>query len=405
MSQLPQDPASGAARSDRSICELLAGLGFRVRCLGTTATEHKRPEPALDYLRGMGIKPRVETSDASDARPILRFERRGIDYTLLDTGDHDVLSWMPRHDARFNALLAGIVEAERPDITLLFGGLPQERHRRWMLREAGSIIVFSVRNWGYLNPRAFEDIDAVITPSRFVSDRYRAAIGLDSTPLPLPIVEADVVARQREPTFVTFINPTAEKGAAVVARVAEEICTRRDDIHFMVIEARQTAGNIVRFGRHGGFDLRRHNRIMASPGTTSPAAIYAATKVLLVPSVWEEPAGRVGAEAMVNGVPAVVSDRGGLAETCRGGGFVIPLPKWLTPISRAPISAEEARPWVETIERLFDDPAEYARACQRAFEAGRSYREPIVAARYAKFFENVRRRDTPLIPRGGTISA
>jgi len=37
--QMPQDPASGAARSMRTICEMLAGSGWTVRVLATTATE------------------------------------------------------------------------------------------------------------------------------------------------------------------------------------------------------------------------------------------------------------------------------------------------------------------------------------------------------------------------------
>jgi len=65
---------------------------------------------------------------------------------------------------------------------------------------------------------------------------------------------------------------------------------------------------------------------MIAAAVSKPRDIFENTRVLLVPSVWEEPSGRVVAEALVNGVPPApppVSDRGGLAESRNGAGFVL----------------------------------------------------------------------------------
>ena len=51
---------------------------------------------------------------------------------------------------------------------------------------------------------------------------------------------------------------------------------------------------------------------MAAPATPAPADYFALTRLLLVPSVWAEPFGRVAAEAMINAIPPLVSDRGSL---------------------------------------------------------------------------------------------
>ncbi|MBL8746972.1 MAG: glycosyltransferase [Phycisphaerae bacterium] len=397
MSQLPHDPASGAPRSDRTVCEFLARAGFRVRCLATTATEQQQPGSALDILARSAVTPDTLTgADALGPRAVHRFTQRGIDYTLLDTARHGVESWMTEHNTQFNALLEQLIRHEMPDITYLYGGLPEERERRKRLRDAGSVIVFTIHNWGYLHPDAFEDIDHVLTPSRFVADRYRDAIGLETTVAPIPLIEADIVPDRRRPTFVTFINPSHDKGVSLVARVAEDICSRRSDIPFMIINARQTAANLVRAGAAGGYDLRRFRQIVYSEGVSSPSHIYAVTRILLVPSVWDEPAGRVTAEAMLCGIPALVADRGGVYETSRGAAYRLPLPDHLQRGSTRPVTSIEARPWVEVIERLFDDPREYADASARATAAGEHYREPTLLRWYADFFTRAARRDTPL---------
>jgi glycosyltransferase involved in cell wall biosynthesis len=66
---------------------------------------------------------------------------------------------------------------------------------------------------------------------------------------------------------------------------------------------------------------------------------YAASKLVVVPSRWEEPFGRVPAEAMVSGIPCVVSDRGGLPEVVGDTGETVSdiesVEAWLAAIDRA----------------------------------------------------------------------
>lgn len=399
MSQSPFDPASGAARSDRTVGEMLARAGFRVRCLATTATEQRRPEPFRRLMELEGITPNVLDGPRSPVgRTIYRFEHRGVDYTMLDTGSHDMFSWLSEHNDAYDALFDAMRHEVPPDIGFMYGGYPEERARRRRLRDSGASIVFTLHNLNYLDARAFDDIDEVIVPSTFVGARYRSVLGIRSTVMPVPLMESDVLAREHRPTFVTFVNPTPEKGVMLVARVAEEICRKRRDIPFMIVSARQTAAALVHAGLACGFDLRRHTQIVSSPGVAKPAIIYTATKILLVPSVCEETAGRVTAEAMLNGIPAIVSDRGGCAETSFGAAFVEPLPEALLADSSVPVSAEDARRWIDRIERLWDNPVEYAAAAARCAEAGSRYRESELIRRYADFFLSVRRREEHLIP-------
>jgi hypothetical protein len=88
----------------------------------------------------------------------------------------------------------------------------------------------------------------------------------------------------------------------------------------------------------------------------------------------------------VNGVPPLVSDRGGLAESCNGAGFVLPLPADLTGATRRPVPAAAVEPWIDVIVKIaFDEPF-YQAAVERTRDAARMYAREELAPRYADFF-------------------
>jgi len=136
----------------------------------------------------------------------------------------------------------------------------------------------------------------------------------------------------------------------------------------------------------GGFDLRRHEGIMIAGAVPKPRDIFTNTRALLVPSAWEEPSGRVVAEALVNGVPPLVSDRGGLAESCNGAGFVLPLPSDLTGDTSRPVSAEAVEPWIDVISQIAFDEAFYQDAVEKTKLAARMYAREELAPKYVDFF-------------------
>jgi glycosyltransferase involved in cell wall biosynthesis len=389
LGQLPQDPASGAARSMNTICQMLAAGGAEVHALATMATEQGLAGDPLDLLRRDGSLDAATAGESIRAGAALRFKKKGVAYTLLHVGNCQPWDWDIDFGQQFDELYLRELSDFKPDIIFTFGGTPFDRRRRRLARDKGSAVVFGLRNLQYLLPGSFDDVDAILTGSEFVTRRYQEVLGLASTPLPLPMDWDQVLAPQREAVFFTFINPTIEKGAMFFARFAEELSVHRPDIPLLVVESRGAAGRLVEAGRKGGFDLERHQNIMMSPGTTHPWEIYATTRVLLAPSVWEEPAGRVAVEAMINGIPPIVSDRGGLPEVCRGGGFVLPLPTDLTTQTTTPVSAAAVKPWIELAIRLADDEAFYADASAAATAAAQEYRPERVAARYQEFFKNV----------------
>lgn len=385
--QLPQDPGSGAARSLHTICEMLADSGFAIRVLATTASELAQWQDAAEYLRAQGLH--VTKTRTAGSRPELVFQQRGISYRLLDTARSPVFGWSKLYGRQFDLMFDDELKRFAPDILFTYGGTPEDLRRRRKARRCGVKVVFGLRNLGYLAPGSLDEVDAILAASRFLADKYRDALGVESTTLPPPMDMEDVLAEDREPIFVTMINPSMEKGVMVFARIAEEVSRRRPTVALMVIESRGSAGMLAAAALAGGFDLRRHQNILVSAAVPKPQDIYAGTRVLLVPSVVEDAAARVVAEALVNGIPPIVSGRGGLAEVASGGGFVLPIPAEVTMDTRTPPDATVVEPWVELILRLTDDHAFYEESSARALQAGRIYRRESLAPRYVEFFERV----------------
>jgi glycosyltransferase involved in cell wall biosynthesis len=388
--QLPQDPASGAARSTRTICEMLAAGGFEVRAVATTATERSQQSSAVPFLTGMGIAAAVQRDFKARARPELTFAHRNVRYRLLDVGPRDMHSWQKLHGRQFDLMFDDELHSFHPDILLCYGGLPGDIARYQRARRQGVRIVLALHNEGYLaSADFFRNIDAVLTPSLYLTNVYRTAVNVESTFLPIPLDLEDVVATSRDPIFTTMINPSPEKGLMFVARLAEEISLQRPDLAILFIESRGSAGRLVQAGLAGGFDLRRHQNVMMSPPLSQPKEIYAATRVLLVPSLWNEPAGRVVAEALMNGIPPLVSQRGGLPEISQGGGFCLPIAPEITAKITRPVEPGAVQPWIELIARLEDDEDFYQRQSALALRAGQTYHPTQLTPRYLDFFQTV----------------
>ena len=372
---------------------MLAAAGFKVRAVATTASERAARLNPYEYLASLGIKPVVERHRTkSQDRPELQFVYRGVEYRLLDVGPRDMASWEKLHGWQFDLMFDDEVHSFKPDLLFAFGGMAGDIRRYERARRQGAKVVFGLRNESYTKGREMlAGMDAILTPSHFLSEFYRSAIGIDSTPLPSPIELGDVLADEHDPIFVTMINPSREKGLMLLARLAEELSKRRPDIPMLFVESRGSGGKLVEAGMMAGFDLRRHENLMMSPPMAQPKEIYVPTRVLLVPSFWKEAAGRVVAEALLNGIPPIVSDRGGLSESCNGAGFTIPIPKEITYYQSVPVEAEVVEPWLELILRLEGDEEFYRQQSQLAFEAGHMYRPEILAPRYVEYFENMLR--------------
>ena len=124
--------------------------------------------------------------------------------------------------------------------------------------------------------------------------------------------------------------------------------------------------------------------------TTDPRRFWALTKIALVPSLWWENQPLVVIEAMINGIPFIGSNRGGIPETAGDAGVIFSLPDRLTPVSKIVPEAHEVEPWIEAVIRLWDDERLYAEQSALALTEAQRRRPERLRPLYAEFFRNVR---------------
>lgn len=230
-------------------------------------------------------------------------------------------------------------------------------------------------------PRALASrtVDAIVGISRFVLDRH-LALGLfadvdhkeviynpyDPPPRPARREEKGI----REPVVFGYLGRlSAEKGVEVALDAFRRLDVAPDRWS-------------LRIGGTGDPDYVRGLRARAPDaaeflGGVDSDRFFSSIDVLVVPSVWHEPMGRVVVEALGHGVPAVVAKRGGLPELVEEGrtGWVFDpedperLSTVLSDIVKHPISLHSMRT-----------------AC---FEASRAYSTKICTDRYQSVYQAV----------------
>jgi hypothetical protein len=123
------------------------------------------------------------------------------------------------------------LDVYRPDVLLTYGGDPITLGMIAEARRRGVTVVFALHNFAYTDARWFSNVDYCLVASEFARRHYRDRIGLDCRVLDYSVDWGRVRAPSREPRFVTFVNPSREKGVYAFARIAHELGRRRPDAY------------------------------------------------------------------------------------------------------------------------------------------------------------------------------
>ena len=387
------DPTAGVTQSLRTIVEWLADEGHECQVLTTARFEARVTFSIEEHLaeRGVALTP---------GDRVVHYKVGRVPVTLVATRYNDEARPNRKETNAYLAQFESLLDTFAPDQliacnahAMIFEALSRARAR-------GITTAYAVRGYGYYHPKYFKHVDHAFTCSQFLTDLYREKVGLESTPLEPPIDWSTVVAPIESRAFVTFVHPARHKGLLLFARLADMLGKRRPDIPVLVVQSGHTAGSLNSIP---GVDFSAYPQIMAAPPVPVPADYFALTRILLVPSVWDEPFGRVAAEAMINGIPPIVGNRGALPHVVGGdfagggGGRVLRIPEWMTDRSTRLPAEEELEPWYDAVTSLWDDAELYramsARARQIAVER---YAESVSRKRHVDYFASLKPGGDPV---------
>jgi len=376
------DPASGAAQSARDLLALLAANGWECAVLSGPELDSPEGTASVEGLfRASNIAFQYRPGDVAGIA--CRLYHGVLDGVALHSFVPEARPAEAGHCERrqprqpptkeagtaFLTLFDMVRQRFRPDVLVSYGGhgfmFPIFRRAR----KQGVKVVFALHNLEYTGTDLFREVDAVLVPSRAAQEHYERTLGLRTTPIPGPFNWERVRCVERAPRYLTFVNPQPGKGAFWFARIAYELNRRRPDIRLLVVEGRGRADWL----RLCDLDLSGLANIDRMPNTPDPRHFYRVSRALLMPSLWAEAFGRVAVEAAVSGIPTLASNRGGLPEALSGAGFLFDIPAQYTPDGRRAPTSEEVAPWLEVIERLWDDETFYRQESERSRTAAQAW--------------------------------
>jgi glycosyltransferase involved in cell wall biosynthesis len=392
------DSHSGAAIATTQALQLLHTLGFQ--CRAFCGARMDAPHESLPEEVVGGQSPTSEICQAEsneDEMRLISATHGAVPVTIFRSVSTRGL-WQDKAEiAAFLRAFVRFLDESEPDALVTYGGDEVALRLIELTRKRGIPVIFALHNFSYTHSEVFRGVDYVVVPSEFARRYYWDTLGLACMKLPNVIDWQRVAVADRKPQFVTFVNPEPVKGVYVFARIAAELARRRPDIRLLVVESRGQADWLTGVLA----DLLSLPNIRWLKNTPDPREFYRLTKLILMPSLWNENWPLVPAEAMLNGIPVLGSSRGGIPEVVGAGGFLFDIPACYTPTSRTVPPAEEVEPWVETILQLWDDGPFYKCWSRAARQAAERWRPDKIAPIYRDFFSNIfPQPGPPIMPRG-----
>lgn len=290
----------------------------------------------LTGLMRMGVDCRyVGTFGDYVTRKLGRLDELAVPYAL----DAELLRYRLPYsvtlatDETFRSVVEQTIVEFEPDV--VFSQLDEAREILALAKRHGCRTALYVLDLEYAeNFRALEaEPDLVFTASQSARAEVSRRYGRDSHVL-YPPVDVEAYRTPRREECVTMVNPIPVKGVEIALSLAEALPRQE----FLFVEGWGTDPAVVA-------------RIERLPNATylrkqlDMRAVYARTRVLLVPSQWQEAFGRVVVEAQASGIPVIASRTGGLPEAVGDGGILVD-------------DYRDPAAWLAALQGVLDDPSD-----------------------------------------------
>ncbi len=376
------DQSNGASISTRELLLELARRGWDVSTLCAFSQDRSSPYSLEQLL------------DEHRLRLILKKSQNHFD--LASFNDHGIRSivFVPhgeettsRSGTDFLSLVGPMLERNKPGLFLTYGGYELARPLNKLAFESGRQVCVFFHNFAHRNKKNIEFAKNIYVPSNCAADVYRERFGVDVKSIP-PLIRPFMRRIEEngslpERKYCVFVDPEISKGFSIFVSLARAAYTLMPDIRFLLVEGRENLEIIKR--RCMPF-LQGIKNVDFMHSTTNPQDFYELARVLLVPSLNPETFCRVAAEALMNGVPVLASDRGALPEVIGDAGISIPPPSSLPENTVRLLSDEELEPWITSLRRLWYDCDFYDFLRQKGIVRSRCWEYSHVADLYEQDF-------------------
>ena len=358
------DTSSGASVSIRQILTQLKSVGWEVDIVGATIFDNKNGIEGLSNLWDK-IK--------NTSEEVVNIIDQGLTYRTVKTKSTNNNELTMSEAQKILALYMARLEAFDPDIVMFYGGSLLNFQIALEARDRGIPTIAYLVNANYNGTRWCRDVDTIITDTQATSDYYTKNFQFTPIPLGKFIDPGKIISQKHERKNLVFINPSFAKGAGIVAQIAIILEKKRPDIQIEVVESRGNWPEVLQIVSKEFFKEERSelNNVIVTPNTRDITTIYSRCRVLLGLSVWWESGSRVLAEAMLNGIPSIVTNHGGSPEMVKDGGFVIDLPEscYKSPYNNLP-NLNKINEIISIIENLYDDEMLYLHTVAKALQVG-----------------------------------
>ncbi len=357
------DSSSGASMTVRQMLKQLVKNGYEVHVLGATifdsnkgTSEIRKIIPDLfSYTHTcVVVKDSLLNHDVLVTRSIAR----------KDLTSHEEVQWYKQY--------VYMLDSFKPDVVMFYGGLTLDMLIADEARDRGIATAFYLANGNYKAARWCRDVDIILTDSKATSEMYKKEVGFSSVPLGKFIDPVGFVSELHERKRLLFVNPSWQKGASVFIQIADKLEQERPDIELEVVEARADWSAVVEaVTKKMGKPRKTFRNVFVTKNTDDMRGPYSRARIVIAPSLWWESSGRVLAEAMLNGIPAIVSNRGGMPEMIKTAGIVFDFPP---DIYQEPyqglLNESELQSLCEIIKKFYDDEFLYQEYVERAWKVG-----------------------------------
>ncbi len=251
-------------------------------------------------------------------------------------------------------------------------------------KKFGAANVFYLCNFAYNRRDLFAEFDRIVVPSDFAKSFYRQKLDVATDVIPPLIDDSKFRVADNSRRFLTFVNPSPEKGRYFFVGIPRELELRFPEIPILVVESRSKITTFVTSS-----EARTLANLYALQQIDDRREFYRQTRILLAPSLWNESFGRVAVEAGLNGIPVVCSNRGALPEVVEGWGITLDVPPRYTPSTRMIPTPDEVAPWSDAVATLWNDDVYAQENARVARERVERYSFQNVAQQTVAFFIDV----------------